>query len=374
MDCLATCAFGLEAIVRRELEALNIDVLATENGRVRFSYTPENLVRANVHLRVAERVFLVLGEQASVTTYDALFDFVRHLDFAGWFHPNDRFVMLANSVKSTLYSPRDMQSIGKKALVDNMKASTSRQALPENGPTRTLTLSLRENHAALLLDTTGDPLHKRGYRVRQGDAPLRETLAAALVSLSFYGPSRVLHDPFCGSGTIAIEAAMQAKRIAPGLNRAFAFETLPRIKPTVLKNVRRAALRAIDHDFAPRIIATDIDPKMIAIAKKNSEEAGVDDAIVFHVGDVHAQRFEDYAIIITNPPYGERLAEREEAEALHDSLGKMMARHKTCSFYVYTALPGAEKRFDKKADRTRVLFNGPIKARYYQYYGPKPGT
>ncbi len=374
MECVATCAFGLEAVVRRELEALGINVLATENGRVRFPFTSDNLVRANVHLRVAERIFIILGEQENVTTYDALFDFVRTLELTSCFAPEDRFVMLANSVKSTLYSPRDMQSIGKKALVDNIKAATGCHELLENGPTRTLTLELRNNHVGLWLDTTGAPLHKRGYRLNQGDAPLRETLAAALVSLSFYGPNRTLYDPFCGSGTVVIEAAMMAKNIAPGLNRSFAFETLRCIDKSVLKHTRREALRAIDHATPLRIIGTDINPKMVAIAKENAAEAGVEDAIVFNVSDVRAMRFDDYAVIITNPPCGDRLNDPQEADALHEALGQLMKKHATCSYYVYTALPGAEQRFKRKADRTRVLFNGPIKARYYQYYGPKPGS
>lgn len=369
---VATTSFGVEAVLKRELQSLGYEIVRSDNGRVYFHVNTQGVIEANMHLRTAERVFIVLGSQ-KVLTYDNLFDWVKQLSIAPLVSKEGQFVINAKSVKSVLYSLRDIQSIVKKSMVENLKASFKTDTLSETKARYDFLLNLQQNQAELWLDTSGQGLHKRGYRTQQGEAPIKETLAAALVLLSFYDESRILYDPFCGSGTIVIEAAMIALNIAPGLQRSFAFETHQWANLEEFKTVKKQAYQNIRHDLESKIYASDRDPKMVAMAEENAISAGVDSMISFEVAQFNHKVFDQpYGIIITNPPYGERLEEKETIHLLYEDIGKMMLTKQDYSYYVITSTPQIEKIVKRQADRTRVLYNGNIKSRYYQFYGPKP--
>ncbi len=372
MEFLATCAFGIEAILKREIQQLKFTVTRSSNGKVFFSGDIKTMMMANIHLRTAERIFMVLGEK-KVLSYDQLFDFIKTLKLKPIVSEYGQYNIQAKSVKSKLFSPRDIQSIVNKALIENLKAAYKVSVFEESKEKYAFLLDLQKDQALFLLDTSGAALHKRGYRINQGEAPLKETLASALVQLSFFDASRTLYDPFCGAGTIVIEAAMIAKNIAPGLNRSFAFLHFPWIDKTVYQSVKKAAYKNIIMESSARLYASDIDPKLMRYAEENATEAGVEDIIDFQVADFKIREYgKDYGIIITNPPYGERLETTKDAEVLYKDFGLLMKKHPSYSYYVISSYPGVEGIFKQKADRTRVLFNGKIKTRYYQYYGPKP--
>ncbi|MFW5842235.1 MAG: THUMP domain-containing class I SAM-dependent RNA methyltransferase [Bacillota bacterium] len=372
MEFVATCAFGIEAVLKRELEALNIPVTSSSNGKIYFRGDMTTMMHANLSLRTAERVFMVLGK-AKVTTYDALFDFVKGLELKPFMSEHGRYIVNAKTHKSTLFSPKDIQSITKKALIENLKLAYKTYDFLETGEPYMMLIDVLNDQAHALLDTSGHGLHKRGYRLDQGDAPLKETLAASLVLLSFYDDTRPLYDPFCGSGTILIEAAMIAKNIAPGLNRGFAFEKHKYHNQPAYKTLKREYLKAIRQDDIAPIYGRDIDLDVLKKAEENAYRAGVDDVIEFGLADVRIQSFDaPYGVIITNPPYGERLEDQASLEPLYRVIGEKFMALDTYSIYLLTAFNGVEGVFKKKADKTRVLFNGNIKARLYQYYGPRP--
>ncbi len=372
MKLVATAAFGLEAVVKRELETLGVASMDTENGRIRFEGDVQTMIKANLRLRSADRVYVEIASHAEIDTFDKLYDWVNTLPLKDYLDVRGKFLIDAKSVKSTLYSLRDLQSITKKALIDTLKKTTDTDVFKEDGPRHRLTVAMFENEASLLLDTSGEGLHKRGYRREQGRAPLKETLAAALVQLSYYSKERVLYDPFCGSGTIAIEAALIARNIAPGLNRHFDFEHFHWVDKALYKAERKAAYKSIDMETDVKIIASDADFRVIETAKENAENAGVDADIHFEVARFEHRTFDvPYAVIVTNPPYGERIKD-DTLQALYGSIGTAIKRNKTCSFYVLSGLMGAEKAFGHRAKKTRVLFNGDIKTRYYMYPGPPP--
>ncbi|MFW6285384.1 MAG: THUMP domain-containing class I SAM-dependent RNA methyltransferase [Bacillota bacterium] len=372
MKLVATAAFGLEAVVKRELENLGIESMDTENGRIHFEGDVPTMIDANLYLRSADRVYVSIGSQKGIDSFDALFDWVKTLPLIDYLDKKGKFIIDAKSVKSKLYSLRDLQSITKKALIENLRASTGEAVFKEEGPRHHLTITFYEDEATLLLDTSGAGLHKRGYREGQGKAPLKETLAAALVQLSYYTKERVLYDPFCGSGTIAIEAAMLARNIAPGLNRHFDFEHFHWVDNPLYKQKRKEAYKAIDMESDVKIIASDADFSVIEVAKENAANAGVEGDIHFEVARFEHRTFDvPYAIIITNPPYGERMQD-DAIHKLYATIGKTINQNKTCSFYILSGLLGAEKAIGKRAKKTRVLFNGDIKTRYYMYPGPPP--
>ena len=372
MECVATCAFGIEAVLKYELKTLGFDITKSENGKLYFTCDIQGLYVANMALATAERVFIVLGEE-TVTSFDALYDFVRTIPFETMLALDGRYIINAKSHKSTLFSLRDIQTITKKALIDTLKANTNQSTFLETGAPHAFLLSIERDQASLWLDTSGEGLHKRGYRLKQGPAPLKETLAAALVRLSFYHQDRVLYDPFCGSGTIPIEAALYAKNIAPSLNRAFAFQQFSWYDKQAFQRARSALLKAINHTVQPKIIASDNNEKVLDMARENADEAGVRDAISFQQKAFEDQKFQhDYGIIITNPPYGARLDDVEQLTPLYKTIAKRFNTLKSYSLYMLTSYPGVERIMAKKADRTRVLFNGNLKTRFYQYYGPKP--
>ncbi len=372
MNYVASCAFGIEAILKREMHALGLTVTQSTNGKIYFTGDESALFLANLHLRTADRIYIVIG-QGRVRTYDELFEFVKQLPLKNYLSSEGKYHILAKSQKSKLYSLRDIQTISKKALIENLKGAYQKNTFQEEGEYYRLSIELLNDQVECLLDTSGEALHKRGYRLKQGEAPIKETLAAALVLLSFYEASRVLYDPFCGSGTIAIEAAMIAKNIAPGLNREFAFLSFPWVDKSRFIVQKKEAFKAINQDIEGKIYASDIDANVLSVAKENALEAGVEDVIDFSFSDFQDFSFDkDYGIIITNPPYGQRLETKEDAEVLYKRIGDTFRHLTTFSFYLLTSYPGVEGLLRKRADRTRVLFNGNIKTRYYQYYGPKP--
>ncbi|TVP94151.1 MAG: class I SAM-dependent RNA methyltransferase [Acholeplasmatales bacterium] len=371
MKCVATCAFGVETALKNEMKEAGFVIERSDNGKVYFDTDLAGMIEANMALRTADRIFIVLGA-AIVKTFDALFAAVKQWDLHRYLEPTGRFLIQAKSVKSTLYSLRDIQSIGKKALIENLKTATGQAIFPETGAPHPLLFNLVNDQVELWLDTSGEALHKRGYRLKQGEAPIKETLAAALVLLSFYQSGRPLYDPFCGAGTLVIEAAMLAKKMAPNLNRTFAFDAYSFVDQTVRKRVRVALLKRIDQTVTPHIHASDIDRHIVEAAMHNAEAAGVDDIIHFQVSDYKLRAYDaPFGLILTNPPYGERLDTTDEAEKLYQGLAARYHQLTTYSLFMITAYPGIEGIFRKQANRTRVFFNGNIKARYYQFHGPK---
>ncbi len=373
-DLIATSTFGLEAIVRREVEDMGYNVKSVSDGTITYTADAEGIILSNLWLRSADRVRLKIGE-FKATTFEDLFNQTNDLPWEKWITPDAKFTVTGKSVKSGLFSVPDCQAIVKKSIVKRLSSHYGIAWFPETGPEYTVQVSILKDIATLTIDTTGrDGLHKRGYRTRQGGAPLKETLAAALVQISYWNKDRVLYDPFCGSGTIPIEAAMIARNIAPGLNRTFACTHWPQLGDQLWKELRQEAYDSIDLDTPVNIHASDIDRHGVSVARENAATAGVDDCIQFFVKSIHKTdlpRF-PYGVIITNPPYGQRLSDQEQVKGLHKSLINMVNTDDTWSLYVITAATSLEKDFGKKANKTRKLFNGRIAVNYYQYFGPRP--
>lgn len=369
---IATTTFGLEAIVKRELLALDLEVTKVENGKVCFIADIKEIIKANLWLRCADRVLLQVAQFRAVT-FDQLFEKTKEINWSEFIPKNGKFPVDGQSVKSTLFSISDSQAIVKKAIVESLKEKYNLSWFPENGPVFNVKVSLLKDIATLTIDTSGVALHKRGYRENAVTAPLKETLAAALVYLSFWNKERKLLDPFCGSGTIVIEAAMIAKNIAPGLSRDFAFKTWPMIDEETYTSVLRETYAQIDQDLKLDITAYDIAQENVDAAIENADNAGVGDDITFLQKDFYDFKpQEDYTVMITNPPYGERLSEIEEVKKLYEFMGKILNKLKTWSIYVITSDNDFEKTFGKKADRKRKLYNGRIETLYYQFYGDNP--
>jgi len=372
INLIATTTFGLEACVKREVIKLGFSDVKTFDGRVEFTGDEAAIAKANLWLRFASKVLIKVGEYKA-TTFDQLFEGAKALDWGQWITEDGKFTVTGKSVKSTLFSVPDCQAIVKKAVVEKLKLKYNVEWFDETGADYTIQVALLNDIATLTIDTTGGGLHKRGYRETAMVAPLKETLAAAMVDLSYWKRDRVLLDPLCGSGTIPIEAALIAKNIAPGLNRKFASEEWERIDKAIWKQARVAAYKAIDNDFTPVIYASDIDEAAIEVARENAIKAGVDDCIEFSVKSLQeAKLIGDYGCMITNPPYGERIGELKEVEDLYRDMGKLMRTNSTWSSYVITSMEYFEKLFDRKADAKRKLFNGRIKIDYYQFVGPRP--
>lgn len=368
---VATAAMGLEGIVADELKALGYST-TTENGKVFFEGNERDIARTNLWLRVADRVKIVVGSFPA-RTFDQLFEGVKALPWAKIMPVDAEMPVSGKAVKSTLYSVPDCQAITKKAIVNHMKEAYGRLGfLEETGPKFKIEVSILNDVATLTIDTSGTGLHKRGYRTGQGEAPLKETLAAALVYISKWKPNRAFVDPFCGSGTIALEAAMIGQNIAPGYNREFISEDWPFMKEEMWEEVRVEADQLANYDQPLTIFASDIDHNLVEIAKNNAIEAGFGDLIEFKQMQVldFTTYYED-GVMIGNPPYGERMGEVEALEEMINKMGTMMKAHPTWSVYMLSSMENFQEMYGRRATKTRKLFNGFIRTDYYQYWGKK---
>lgn len=368
---IATSSFGLESVVARELKSLGYSDLVVENGRVSFKGEVGDIVRCNIWLRTADRVLIKIDE-FQAKDFEGLFQGTLRIPWEEMIPMNGKMHVVGKSVESRLSSVSDCQSIVKKAIVEAMKRKYRTEWFQETGPVYKVEISLLKDKAMLTVDTTGAGLHKRGYRMDTGEAPLRETLAAGLILLSRWTPERVLADPFCGSGTIPIEAALIGRGVAPGLKRAFASEGWPQIPKELWDTVRAEAYgRMNDAQF--RILASDSDGSVLKKARENARNAGVDDCIAFQrmpAGEFRSHK--KYGCIICNPPYGERMGEAETVEELYRTMGKTFLKLDSWSCFVLSGHPRFQSLFGKKADRNRKLYNGDIKCYFYQYLGPLP--
>ena len=370
---IATTTFGLETLVKQEVKALGFEDLRVSAGKIEFDASLEDIPRANLWLRCADRVLLKMGSFTAVT-FDDLFEQTKALPWEAWITADGRFTVNAKTHKSELKSSRSCQSIVKKAVVERLSAAYGIDQFPETGPDFTIQVALHKNVAQLTIDTSGAGLHKRGYRAQAGDAPLKEPLAAALVMLSFWNKERLLIDPMCGSGTILIEAAMMARNMAPGLDRSFASEEWPIIPTHYWQIARQEAQTAVQPAPELQLQGYDIDSAVIEIAKHNAQIAGVADNITFEVKDIKDLWIDQqYGIVISNPPYGLRLAEYQQINQIYIALNKAFRKKKGWSIYMLTADDKFPRYFKRaRPDRVRKLYNGTIKVNYYQYYGDKP--
>lgn len=374
MELIAPCHFGLEAVLKREILDLGYEISEVEDGRVTFYGDADAICRANIFLRTAERILLKVGSFRAVT-FEELFDKTKELPWEDYIPQNGKFwVAKAASVKSKLFSISDIQSIMKKAMVRRMQERYSVEWFPENGASYPVRVFLMKDIVTVGIDTTGISLHKRGYREVSGKAPITETLAAALIMLTPWRKDRILVDPFCGSGTFPIEAAMMAANIAPGMNRSFLSEKWDNL--ITKKNwydVIDEANDMICDDVEVDIQGYDVDSSVIKIARRNAREAGVDHLIHFQERDVkdlnHPKK---YGFIITNPPYGERLEDKKDLPDLYRAFGESFKRLDSWSAYMITSYDDAERYFGRKADKNRKIYNGMLKTYYYQFLGPKP--
>lgn len=374
MELIAPCHFGLEAVLKRELQDLGYEIANVEDGRVTFYGDAEAICRANIFLRTAERVLLKVGE-FKAETFDDLFEKTKTIQWENYIPENGKFwVTKASSIKSKLFSPSDIQSIMKKAMVERLKRQYRKEWFTEDGASYPIRVFLMKDIVTVGIDTSGVSLHKRGYRQLSSKAPITETLAAALILLTPWRKERILVDPFCGSGTFPIEAAMIAAKIAPGMNRSFTAENWENLIPR--KSWYEAVDEAndlVDDQIEVDIQGYDIDGSVIKAARENASDAGVDHLIHFQERAVKDLRHpKKYGFIITNPPYGERLEEKENLPALYREFGDSFKKLDSWSAYMITSYEEAEKYFGRKADKNRKIYNGMLKTYFYQFLGPKP--
>lgn len=370
----APCHFGTEAVLKREIQRLGYEISEVDNGRVNFIGDAEAVALANIHLRTAERIMILVGD-FEAQTFDELFEGVKAIHWEDFIPKDGKFwVTKASSVNSKLFSPSDIQSIAKKAMVERMKGVYHIERFEETGNAYPVRILINKNRVMVLLDTTGTSLHKRGYRQLEVEAPISETLAAALIMLTPWKWDRILIDPFCGSGTFPIEAAMMAAHIAPGLNRHFTAESWENIIPKdIWKEVRQEAYGQIIENREVDIQGFDIDDKAVRISRKNAIAAGVDHLIHFQQRGVDKlSHKKKYGFIITNPPYGERMFDKDELPDLYRSIGEAYRSLDEWSMYLITSYEDAEKYIGRKADKNRKIYNGMIKTYYYQFLGSKP--
>ncbi|MGM8365380.1 THUMP domain-containing class I SAM-dependent RNA methyltransferase [Virgibacillus sp. W0181] len=368
---IATAAMGLESVVANEVKELGYQPTVA-NGKIVFDAPVSAIPRCNLWLRTADRLKVHVGE-FEATTFDELFEATKALPWENVISEDGQFPVSGKSQKSTLYSVPDCQAIVKKAIVERLKLKYGLASrMPETGALFKVEVAINKDIATLTLDTSGVGLHKRGYRTGQGDAPLKETLAAALVSLTNWNPNEALIDPFCGSGTIAIEAALIGQNVAPGFNREFASENWSFINTKMWEQALEEAEDLANYDQELHIIGSDIDHQMVSIAKANAMEAGLGDLIEWkqmQVSDLSLKQKNGY--IIGNPPYGLRIGDKKEITKMYQSLGKIIAENPTWSMYILTAFEDFEKCIGKKPTKKRKLFNGFIRTDYYQYFGNK---
>lgn len=373
-NLIATAAAGIEALVGKELRGLGIEC-QVENGRARFKGDLETIATANLWLRTADRVKIIVDE-FDAFTFDELFEKVKAIPWEDYLPLDAEFPVAGRSIKSKLYSVPDCQSITKKAIVERLREVYHRPArvpLPETGALFQLEVALLKDHVVLTLDTTGPSLFKRGYRLEKGGAPLKENMAAALVMLTNWRKDRPFYDPVCGSGTLCIEAALIGHNIAPGFNRDFACEAWDWFDSSVFEKVRAAADNAADYDIELDIAGSDINGRMIEIARANAEEIGLGDSIQFKQQAVKDFKTEkDYGVIVANPPYGERLGEEEQVRELYREMGDVFRPLKTWSKYILTSDLAFEEFYGAKATKKRKLYNGALRTDLFQYWGERP--
>lgn len=373
LELIATATFGLEAVVKREIQELGYKIIKTEDAKVTFEGDERAIVRSNLWLRCADRVLLKL-EEFKAETFEELFQQIKGINWEELIPPDGKIIVNGTSVKSKLHSVPACQSITKKAIVEKLKECYMMDELPEDGPEYSIKVTLLKDRVTVTADTSGAGLHKRGYRVSNVAAPIKETLAAAMIQLSFWKPGRLLVDPCCGSGTIPIEAAMIGRNIAPGLNRSFACESWDLIPKEIWKEEKKKAFEAMDFDSELKIYAFDVDGRAVEAARENAEEAGVDDCIVFKAINMTKLRAsEPNGIIITNPPYGERIGEKQQIANIYNKYREFFDENPDWSLFMITTDKEVEEKvFGREADRRRKLYNGRLEVCYYQFYGQKP--
>ena len=374
IELIAPCHFGLEAVLKREILDLGYEISSVEDGRVTFQGDAEAVCRANIFLRTAERVLLKVGSFQAVS-FEELFEKTKALPWEAYIPKDGKFwVTKASSVKSRLFSPSDIQSVMKKAMVRRLQEHYHMEWFPEDGPEYPVRVFLMKDQVTVGIDTSGASLHKRGYREVSGKAPITETLAAALIMLTPWRGDRILVDPFCGSGTFPIEAAMMAANIAPGMNRSFTAEKWTNLIPKKLwYDTVDEASDLIREPEETDIQGYDADEDVIRIARRNAAEAGVENMIHFQRRDVRdLSHPKKYGFIITNPPYGERLEDKKDLPELYRAFGESFRHLETWSAYMITSYEDAERYFGRKADKNRKIYNGMLKTYFYQFQGPKP--
>ncbi len=366
-ELVATCLFGLEHLLGEEIDSLGYERKSTIDGRVTFFGDCEAVAYSNVFLRYAERVFIKLGE-FKADTFDELFEGTRALPWEMWIGKDDAFPVKGHSISSDLHSIPDCQKIIKRAVVSRLSDTYGIKWFEESGKKYQIEFFILKNTATLMIDTSGTPLHKRGYRTQANAAPIRETLAAAIAATSRPREDVLLHDPMCGSGTIAIEAAMLINNIAPGVNRSFCAEDFPQIERSMWQNAREEA-RANQLDTGFEAYASDIDPECVKIAEANCLRAGVDKYVKCFCADARNMKpIGRRGTIVTNPPYGERLQTRDEAQALYRDIGRVFSAMAPWQAYIISSDPLFERFYGKRADKVRKLYNGMIPCYLYQYF------
>lgn len=373
-ELVAPCHFGLEAVTKREIYDLGYEVTRVEDGRITFCGDAEAICRANIFLRTTERILLQVG-RFHAETFDELFEGIKALPWEEYIPKDGKFwVTKASSIKSKLFSPSDIQSIAKKAMVERLKEHYHVNWFEEDGAPYPVRIFLMKDEVMVTLDTSGESLHKRGYRLMTSKAPLTETLAAALIMLTPWNGGRILVDPFCGSGTFPIEAAMIAANIAPGMNREFTAEKWTNfIERQLWYDTVQEAQDMVNTDISVDIQGYDIDGEVVKAARENAKRAGVDSMIHFQqraVADLHHPK--KYGFIITNPPYGERLEDKKDLPELYGQIGEAFRGLDSWSMYMITSYEDAERYVGRKADKNRKIYNGMIKTYFYQFMGPKP--
>ena len=371
---ISPCFFGMEKMLANEIKNLGFEIVKTEDGRVTYKTDEYGIAKANMWLRCAERVHLKIAE-FEAKSFDELFEGTKRINWAKYIPYGAQFpITKASSIKSKLHSIPDIQSIVKKAVVESLKKSYLETGLiKEDKEKYPIYVFIHKDKVTLTIDTSGTALHKRGYRERANKAPIRETLAAAIMELVPWRPGRTLVDPMCGSGTLLIEAAMKGINMAPGMNREFISESWRTMDKKIWWDVRREAYAKLDEDTQFKIYGYDIDEEALEIARENAEIAGVSDYIEFRYGD--ATEFssdEEYGFIVTNPPYGERLEDTDTVKMLYKQLGYTFRKLKNWSYYLITSYEDFENEFGQEATKRRKLYNGMLKSNLYQYIGPKP--
>lgn len=373
-ELIAPCHFGLEAVLKKEILDLGYEISQVEDGKVTFLGDAEAICRANIFLRTTERILLKVGSFKAVT-FEELFQGTKALPWEEYIPQDGRFwVKKANSIKSKLFSPSDIQSIMKKAMVERMKQGYGVSVIPETGADYPVRVSLYKDIVTVALDTTGESLHKRGYRKLTSKAPIEETLAAALIMLTPWNKDRILVDPFCGSGTFPIEAAMMAANMAPGMNRSFLSEDWKQIIPRKCwYEAMDEAQEMVDDTVSVDIQGYDLDPEVIKAARANAELAGVAHMIHFQQRPVaELSHPKKYGFLITNPPYGERIEDKKNLPALYTQIGERFKALDSWSAFIITSYEDVEKYMGRKADKNRKIYNGMMKTYFYQFLGPKP--
>lgn len=370
---IATCTAGLEEVVKRELQNLGYGELQVEKGRISFWGEKKDIPRCNLWLRSADRILFQMG-RLFVPSFDTLYEGIRDLSWEEILPKNATFPVIVKTTRSQLKSPSACQSVAKKAVVDSLARHYQSEWFREDGPLFKILIFIEKDEALVALDTTGAGLHKRGYRIQGGEAPLQETLAAGLIYLSAWKGERYLLDPFCGSGTIPIEAALIYYNLAPGLKRTFVSMDWPFLPTSLWKEGREEALAGAKKTHPPQITGRDISEKAIERATFHARKAGVSKAISFQVAPFARDLFqEEYGALITNPPYGERQQDRRQVEDLYRLMGRTLQPVKTWSFYILSAHKNFEGLFASQATRRRKLYNGGLPCQFYQYHGPRPG-